>query len=379
MRPDLRVMAEYCRMSKLELVRRCDWHTHNANKGYLAMKRTPGAKILAVAHIDFLASGVVHSVSKRRIVSSALDDRAGVYIVMDLLPKMGILADVLLTDNEEMGQSTIKDLGISMLEPYNWLVQFDRRNEGAVHYGYKEMAPLLEKHFPSVEFGAFSCIAAIEACSPVCAFNVGVGYSQEHSERCELSGKVLHRQMSRFLAFYTEMVDTKLPHVGTNVGEEVHAKKYVYVPIPKQQQQPSWGGDGYDDGEFDEYWAKKPALSAVKPEEEKQNLFTDDYCVSCDNVVHNWERGYCLAWDDASLCARCLDRLLAKLEQTEKYTHVHVSDIAYFDAKCIWFWDNRENVYVGFDVVRDEWFEEEHVLESCDDDDDNEKITRLWP
>ena len=38
--------------------------------------------------------------------SGALDDRLGAYIILDLLPKLGINVDVLLTVGEEQGRST---------------------------------------------------------------------------------------------------------------------------------------------------------------------------------------------------------------------------------------------------------------------------------
>jgi len=372
MYPDLRKMAEYCSASKKDLVRACDWHTHDSSSGYLAMRRTPGARILAVAHIDFLRSGKIHYVSRKRIVSSALDDRAGVYIVMDLLPKLGILADVLLTDNEETSGSTIRNLGVGMLDAYNWIVQFDRRNEGAVYYGYHEMLPILGKYFPSVERGTFTCISAIEACSPVGAFNVGVAYSQEHTEQCALDGVALNRQMMRFRDFYRDMVDTKIMHTGANPGEETHACRYktVYssgnLLIPGQTRKERkahrnsivvvgptspkrYDVDEYDKASVDDdaWWLHGAG--------EEATLFPDEYCQFCGDVVHKSDSGYKMSWQNESLCDMCQELLLSDMEQTKQHMHLHLEDIAYISTAQAWFWDKAGNVYRAYDMEKSEW------------------------
>lgn len=370
MYPDLRKMAEYCLASKQDLVRACDWHTHDSDRGYLAMRRTPGARILAVAHIDFLRSGKVHYVSRKRIVSSALDDRAGVYIIMDLLPRLGILADVLLTDNEETGGSTIRNLGVGMLDAYNWIVQFDRRNEGAVHYGYQEMIPILANYFPSVERGTFTCISAIEACSPVGAFNVGVGYSQEHSEQCSLDARSLNRQLMRFRDFYRDMFDVKIEHKGAHPGEETHACRY------KSSYQGGWVGGNHlipgqtrketrstrdaelllpkvkqlDDEDDDWYqWASdnNPTLF------DEQSM--DTYCSFCGDVVQRGRPGYKMSWQNESLCETCLELLEYDIEATGKYLHICIEDIAFINSDSAWFWDKESNLYRSYSMSKSEW------------------------
>src|SRR4051794_30743638 len=74
--------------------------------------RDNGSDILAVAHLDTVglahqrACHFVDTEGGPVVYSRALDDRLGAYIILDLLPALGITHDILLTVGEESGQST---------------------------------------------------------------------------------------------------------------------------------------------------------------------------------------------------------------------------------------------------------------------------------
>lgn len=207
------LLVDYCQMGKRELISLCDWYAaRDRDGGVLGFRAHPDgdAKILVVAHIDYLGTGKVHCCNRKRVISSALDDRAGVFVAFELLPMYGIKADILLTDVEEWGDSTITMFGQGMLNKYNWIVQLDRHGEDAVTYGYTEMKKVLAEYW-KVSRGTRSDIAYLEEICPVGAFNLGVGYRDEHRETCELSWKMLTRQMMRFRDFYTKYVDTRFP------------------------------------------------------------------------------------------------------------------------------------------------------------------------
>lgn len=204
-------VAEYCQMSRSDFMPLCDWYVMRPEDGgYMGFKAHPsgGAKVLAIAHLDYLRSGKVHKCNRKTIISSALDDRVGAYIALNLLDEYGIKADVLLTDFEEQGDSTVKMIGAGLLQKYNWIVQLDRKGEDVVTYGFTEMKEYLEE-FWTVGHGSFSDISELENICPVSAFNMGVAYHQEHSEKCHLSWKVLARQMRRLRAFYDKYKDHK--------------------------------------------------------------------------------------------------------------------------------------------------------------------------
>ena len=71
--------------------------------GILIYKQNKGAKILGVAHLDTVLTSNHFKVKKngRRVYNMQLDDRLGVYTMLDLLPQMGIEFDLLLTEGEE--------------------------------------------------------------------------------------------------------------------------------------------------------------------------------------------------------------------------------------------------------------------------------------
>lgn len=205
MKQRLETLASYCTATRRELATASDWYTINDDGAYLAFRQSPlgpGAKILAVAHMDHLCSGKVHriDVARGEIVSSALDDRAGVYAALELLPEKGIHADVLLTDDEESGNSTIRHLGAEILGRYNWLVQLDRRGTDVAVYSYDVMIPLLSDLF-QVDRGSFTCITAVEDTCPVAAYNLGVAYQREHTERCTLNMHRLLHQIGKLATF----------------------------------------------------------------------------------------------------------------------------------------------------------------------------------
>jgi acetylornithine deacetylase/succinyl-diaminopimelate desuccinylase-like protein len=74
--------------------------------------RDNGASVLAVAHLDTVVRhqqrlcNFVETAGGEIVYSGALDDRLGAYVILDMLPKLGINVDVLLTVGEESGQST---------------------------------------------------------------------------------------------------------------------------------------------------------------------------------------------------------------------------------------------------------------------------------
>lgn len=236
---DLKLMknvAAWCAGSIEAIVALCDWHVQRPDDGgVLAFKHREGAKILAVAHLDYHCSGKVHELDEHHIVSSALDDRLGACLAYNLQAYAGVVADVVFCDKEEQGRSTLPLLGTKMLSKYNWIVEFDRRLEGAVCYQYTVMESYIKKHF-ELHIGSFSDICSICHTSPVGAFNVAVGYNNEHTEKCYATTAAIRAQMQRFHNFYQEFGDTKILHTPP-------AKT-------KWQERQSWGGwrgNGWDD------------------------------------------------------------------------------------------------------------------------------------
>lgn len=173
-----------------------------------------GSKILAVAHCD--VSRIIEkqrhfSVAKLTtdtlIYSTYLDDRLGVYTILEVLPRLGINVDVLLTTDEEIAKSTA-----TLFTPkkeYNWMVEFDRRGDDAVTYQY-DWEDIIGDYF-QVGTGTFSDLNDLDHVG-VCGVNVGVGYQDEHSPFCYMSVAEYRHQLARFVSFWDYEKDNRYEH-----------------------------------------------------------------------------------------------------------------------------------------------------------------------
>lgn len=174
-----------------------------------------GSDILAVAHLDTVQNDrsctVTRTAAGLLACSGGLDDRLGAYVILDMLPKLGIQCDILLTTDEEMGQSTGAEF-----EPhkqYNWMIQFDRGGTDVVMYQYEtpERAALVEDAGARVGDGSYSDIADLDHLG--CAgFNWGVGYQDYHSERSHAWLEDTFRMVARFVKFYEQNGDVHLAY-----------------------------------------------------------------------------------------------------------------------------------------------------------------------
>ena len=174
-----------------------------------------GKKILAVAHLDTVQSldHYYHLTLGRDeiIFNAALDDRLGVYLLLDVLPKLGIEYDILLTTGEESGHSSA-----AYFDPprqYKWMFSFDRAGTDVVMYQYEDEKSL--RRLRSAGFrvggGTYSCIAELEhlGCK---GFNIGTAYYQNHSNFSYANVKELHTMVGRFCRFYNRHRKVSMRH-----------------------------------------------------------------------------------------------------------------------------------------------------------------------
>lgn len=209
-------------------------------KGYLYVDR--GASILAVAHMDTVADPnsyyAGNSVFKNRvsveqvgfddynITSIKLDDRLGVFMIMDVLPYLGLRYDILLTTDEEVGRSTAKYF--STKKKYNWMFEFDRRDFGtAVLYQYddKKLRKALQSSFYSIENGSFSDISELDLLG-CCGINFGAGYRDEHTDDCCTRTSWMNVVVNMFVDFYSAFKDNKFEYDYTVQGMGYNNYKY---------------------------------------------------------------------------------------------------------------------------------------------------------
>lgn len=168
-----------------------------------------GASMLGVAHLDYVGwskprfkGGIVYC--------PQLDDRLGAWVLLDVLPKLGIKFDLLLTDSEELGRSTAQYFDAP--REYNWIFEFDRAGIDAVMYEYEtpEYCDMLASVGYEIGDGSFTDICSLTHLG--CAgFNFGTGYHQQHTDECYAALDETKLSVDRFAKLYHKYSDTFLP------------------------------------------------------------------------------------------------------------------------------------------------------------------------
>lgn len=217
-----------------------------------------GSDILAIAHLDSVQTDGTCTIEQTDmgplVRSGTLDDRLGAYVILELLPRLGVTVDWLLTTDEELGASTAEDFDTD--KPYNWMFQFDRGGTDVVMYDYEtpQLAELVRASGAKVGRGSFSDICALEHLG--CAgFNWGVGYRDYHSRRAHAWLEDTFTMVTRFLRFYAANQHIAFPH----------------TPGPR----------GWDDQGWDELGWSMPCTDCGAPSYE-------GVCSECDRDWHEW-------------------------------------------------------------------------------------------
>lgn len=213
--------------------------------GVYIYRENPKAKILGVAHLDSVLD-LNHfyklELGKDTVVFNAqLDDRLGVYILLDVLPKMGIQFDLLLTEGEETGRSTAAYFESS--KQYNWMFSFDRHGDDVVMYQYDDKSlrdDLIKAKCRPAE-GSFSDICFLYHLG-IRGMNFGTGYENEHSNFCYANINTTVAQIKRFHHFYTMFQDKRY----TYDQKTVNWSKFTRDDICYICDKPSPKGDDYN-------------------------------------------------------------------------------------------------------------------------------------
>ena len=187
-------------------------------KGRLAFR--PGKSKyspLIVCHADTVANGGdgLHKWAYHKGVATsiALDDRLGISLMIWIIVNGLPMADCafLVCDEEEVGNTTARLFDMPV-DP-NWMVEFDRRGTDVVCYDYE--TTLFNSILTSFGFivgsGSFSDISYLDNLE-VCGFNMGVGYHNEHSDRCHAKLSDTLSQLDKLHDFYHAMKDVRLAH-----------------------------------------------------------------------------------------------------------------------------------------------------------------------
>jgi hypothetical protein len=213
----------YCPTDFQQLRKRClasirDFHSEgevvNTPDG-IYIYRDNGANVLAVAHLDVVQPEPRHFGHRKGesdvIYNCQLDDRLGAWIILDLLPSIGINVDVLLTTGEESCRSTAAHFCAE--KDYNWLIEFDRAGTDVVMYDYEtpELVELLCHFGNDVSWGSYSDISVLEHLG-VAGFNWGTGYHDNHWRNSHFIVSECMEAIGRFIEFYEAHKSIEFPY-----------------------------------------------------------------------------------------------------------------------------------------------------------------------
>jgi hypothetical protein len=190
-----------------------------------------GADILAVGHIDTVdnhrsiqteagieAHNKTMQLAKFHQTGPQLDDRLGVWALLSVLPDF-MNYDILLTDNEEIGQSTASSFELPNGKAYHWIFELDRRGDGCVlyQYGSKKWNKELIRAGFRIDRGSFSDIGYLDHLG-VQAVNVGVGYDHEHTLACDWDINIMREQLKKLVNFYERNKDKRYAYNRSRVS-----------------------------------------------------------------------------------------------------------------------------------------------------------------
>jgi hypothetical protein len=205
-----------------------------------------GSDVLAIAHLDSVQDdgrcSIVETSAGPLACSGTLDDRLGAYVILEMLPALGIHTDILLTTDEEICQSTGEDF--EPAKRYNWMFQFDRGGTDVVMYDYETpyLVELVEEAGAQVGIGSFSDIRAMTHMG--CAgFNWGVGYQDYHSTRSHAWLDDTFRMVARFVKFYEANSEHKLYHDEDDPWRYMEADCGHEIDCNDESTYFEWGDD----------------------------------------------------------------------------------------------------------------------------------------
>lgn len=174
-----------------------------------------GGDTLAVAHLDTIGDSVpklfLDADGDYGVTCIQLDDRLGVWVLLDLLPRYTeVKYDILLTDSEEYGDSTAR-----YFEPekqYNWIWEFDRPGIDVVTYQYDTpgVEDLLYNYGFEHAQGTYTDIVELSHLG-VQGFNIGTGYYDQHTKHCEAYFRDTLYMVAMFRRMLEEQHGTKMP------------------------------------------------------------------------------------------------------------------------------------------------------------------------
>jgi len=268
-----------------------------------------GARILGVGHLDYVKFS--SKLGKRKEKPSVIycpqfDDRLGIYCMLETLKKCKKMPkfDILLTDSEEIGQSTAKYF-VSKKQ-YNWIFELDRMGSDVVTYSYGEDGwnDLLKKEGFKVGVGSFSDICELEKCRCK-ALNLGIGYRNQHTDYCHADLTETKKNLEAFVAFAIKYAGKTFPHVPFS-GKSSYCERWHDNRHPHHNY-----GCGYKHSKDASSYDSKRGIEthnpteSTKPTESKPEEEIKEAALS----PHYYDEDEVKGWHDLFVCKSCLSNL----------------------------------------------------------------------
>jgi len=243
-----------------------------------------GADILAVAHLDTVQEAkhfyVVNAGGYEVVFNQALDDRLGAYIILDVLPALGVKCDVLLTTNEERCDSTAQYFVPT--KQYKWIFSFDRMGTDVVLYQYegKAIEDILTKMDNVVGMGSYSDICELSVLGCV-GINWGCAYWDNHTPQAHVILSDAEYMVNQFLAFYEAHKDTLF----------------------------AWEDDGYEDYGYSRWGMASRHLSDLEWDDLEASRTAGLSKIEKDIYYSTYRDLRCRGWQDAEASGAALDEV----------------------------------------------------------------------
>jgi hypothetical protein len=223
----------------IKLLQEIGYSTVIYSEDYIIAEHENALPVCLIAHLDTVFTQLPHEFfydSEKEILWSpsgaGFDDRAGVYIILELL-KEGYFPNIIFTRGEEVGgigaHHLVADYPDCPFADCRAIIQLDRAYDNdAVFYECDNND--FEKYICDFGFefnyGTFSDISIIAPAWKIAAVNLSVGYKCEHTP-CE--------------RLYCKWTDATLDKVQKILDASSTMKSYTYIPWSKPNQNYTWG------------------------------------------------------------------------------------------------------------------------------------------
>lgn len=259
-----------------------------------------GGEILGIAHLDFIDLKIPPKFDKlsQTIYSTALDDRLGVYCLLDYLPKCGLNFDILLTTDEEKCQSTA--YYFETKKKYKWIFELDRMGYDIVAYQYKhkELENYLKRFgYSELGFGSYSDIADLDHLNCT-GLNFGIGYYDQHTIYCHANLYFIQFCLERFINFFRLNQHKSLPHKIEDDYTWGRYASYKYLDDPYSPKNKKSKIDWDDPDNFGKLPRDLTELECIycglnfdpDIDDIEDFISSGDLCINCrENFYNDWE------------------------------------------------------------------------------------------